>query len=198
MNIRFTASESVKIAVEEQSVPIRHYLRQPQRLVRAIANQKLMDQLSESYFRLKMRPLNFLDIYHFQPTVVLKVWSAPDGTVYLQSEDCEIRGVEYINDRFFLKVQGRLFPQEHNGKTYLQGKADLEVKVELPPPLWLTPRPILETTGNGLLKSVLLRIKQRLVSQLIEDYHLWANNNIQEETKIAPAKTLSTAKNPTG
>ncbi|MEC4982514.1 MAG: DUF1997 domain-containing protein [Oscillatoria sp. PMC 1068.18] len=185
------------MAVKEQSVPIQHYLRQPQRLVRAIANPELMNQLSESYFRLKMRPLNFLDLYHFQPTVLLKVWSAPDGTVHLKSQDCEIRGIEYINDRFFLKVEGQLYPKENNGSTYLQGKADLEVNVELPPPLWLTPRPILETAGNGLLKSVLLRIKQRLVSQLLEDYRLWADNNLLESTKTPSQQTLSAAENPT-
>ena len=47
--------------------------------------------------------------------------------------------------------------------------------VELPPPFTLTPKAILETTGNGLLKSVLLTIKQRLMHQLLLDYHQWAN-----------------------
>ena len=176
MYAHFVATEAVKIIVEEHGVPIQHYLRQPQRLVTSIANPKLMEQLSETHFRLKMRPLNFMEMYHFQPTVVLKVWSGASGTVYLNSENCEIRGIEYINERFFLKVKGKLSPSQNQGKTYLIGKADLEVKVDLPPPLWLTPKPLLEVTGNGLLKSVLLRIKQRLVSQLLQDYRQWAAN----------------------
>lgn len=176
METRFTASETVEIPVEEQTVPIQHYLRQPQRLVRAIANPNLMEQLSESRFRLKMRSLNFMNMYHFQPTVVLKVWTDGNGRVYLLSEDCEIRGIEYINDRFALKVKGILSPIQKNEKTYLQGQADLEVKVELPPALRLTPKPLLEVTGNGLLKSVLVRIKQRLLSQLLKDYRHWALN----------------------
>ncbi|MBC6417497.1 MAG: DUF1997 domain-containing protein [Prochloron sp. SP5CPC1] len=42
---------------------------------------------------------------------------------------------------------------------------------------WLTPKPLLEFTGNGLLKSVLLRIKQRLQGQLLQDYHEWASGS---------------------
>ncbi len=32
---------------------------------------------------------------------------------------------------------------------------------------------ILEATGNGLLKSVLLTVKQRLLHQLLADYRRW-------------------------
>ncbi len=177
MHVCFQASESVKITIEEQGNGIQHYLRQPQRLVKAIANPKLMEQLSESNFRLKMQSLNFMDIYQFQPTVILKVWTGASGRVYLNSEDCEIRGIDYINDRFSLNVKGKLWPQEEESSIYLVGKADLEVKVDLPPALWLTPRPLLEIAGNGLLKSVLLRIKQRLLNQLLKDYRHWQNNN---------------------
>ncbi|WP_013322227.1 DUF1997 domain-containing protein [Gloeothece verrucosa] len=182
METRFTASETVEIPVEEQTIPIQHYLRQPQRLVSAIANPNLMEQLSDSQFRLKMRPLNFMDLYHFQPTVVLKVWADAKGTVYLLSESCEIRGFEYINERFSLKVKGILAPIQKNDQTYLQGQADLEVKVELPPALSLTPKPLLEVTGNGLLKSVLVQIKQRLLSQLLKDYRHWA---LSEEVAVS-------------
>lgn len=176
METRFKASESLVMPVQEQTIPIHHYLRQPQRLVRAIADPKLMEQLSQSDFRLKMRPLNFMEIYHFQPTVVLKVWADAKGTVYLLSESCEIRGIDYINQRFSLKVKGILSPQQREGKTYLQGQADLEVKVDVPAPLQLTPKALLEVTGNGLLKGVLVRIKQRLLSHLLNDYYLWMRN----------------------
>lgn len=176
MEVRFTASESVEIRVEEQTIPIQHYLRQPQRLVNAIADPKLMEPLSEDLFLLKMRPLNFMDIYHFQPTVVLKVWSTPKGTLYLQSQSCEIRGIDYINNRFFLNITGILSPQQRQDQTYLVGQADLEVKVALPPALWLTPKPLLEVAGNGLLKSVLVRIKQRILSHLLSDYQQWTKD----------------------
>ena len=182
MNANFNASESLSLPVEKTPIPIQHYLRQPQRLVKAIADPKLMEQLSENQFRLKMRPLNFMNIYHFQPTVVLGVWSNSQGTVFLRSEDCEIRGIDYINDRFSLSVKGKLEPQERDGQTYLQGKANLTVEVDLPPALRLTPKPLLEGTGNRLLKSVLSRIKQRLLNQLLKDYHTWAYAQSDEST----------------
>lgn len=174
MDVRFAATETVEIAVPHQAISIDHYLRQPQRLVSAIADTQFMESLSETQFRLKMRPINFMELYHFQPTVVLKVWTGASGTVYLQSEDCEIRGIDYINNRFSLQVKGKLFPQIQGEQTYLRGKADLEVTVALPPPLWLTPMPLLEVAGNGLLKGVLSRIKQRLSTQLLKDYCSWA------------------------
>ena len=187
MDICFTASESVALLVKEETIPIQHYLRQPQRLVKAIADPKLMEQLSVGHYKLKMRPLNFMDMYHFQPTVTLKVWSGASGTVYLNSEDCEIKGIEYINQRFSLNLKGRLAPQEIELKTYLKGKVDLQVMVDLPPPLWLTPKPFLEMTGNSLLKSVLLRIKQKLMSQLLKDYYAFARS----ETATVATNQLS-------
>ena len=193
MYVRFTASELVEILVEEEAIPIQHYLRQPQRLVSAIANPELMKQKSEELYELKMRPINFMELYHFQPIVILKVWAGASGTVYLNSESCEIKGIEYINKRFSLNLKGKLFPSQNQGKTYLKGKADLEVKVELPPALWLTPKPILEAAGNSLLKSVLQRIKQRLVSQLLKDYRHWAQNESETEqisTSVSTADNL--------
>ncbi|MFP4009906.1 MAG: DUF1997 domain-containing protein [Spirulinaceae cyanobacterium] len=184
-NVIFTASESVAIPVSEESIPIQHYLRQPQRLASAIADPKLMKQLSDTRYRVQMREINFMDTYHFQPTVNLKVWSSPDGTVKLKSEACEIKGIEYINKRFKLQVQGQLTPVTRDNQTLLEGQADLKVKVELPPLLWLTPQHLLEMTGNRILKSVLQRIKQRLKTQLLADYQAWAR---QTDPKAAEAQ----------
>jgi hypothetical protein len=125
-----------------------------------------------------MRPLEFM-MLSIQPTVDMRVWAQSDGKINLESVACEIRGVGYINDRFALNLKGQLSPHQSGGTTYLKGKADLEVKVELPPPFWLTPKPILEATGNGLLKSVLLSVKQRLMHQLLLDYRRWAGNETE-------------------
>lgn len=190
MHTRFDASQSVEIAVPQQPIPIQHYLRQPKRLVQALVDVNRIEQLSEEIFRLKMRPLAFMTLT-IQPTVDMRVWTDSDGTVHLESVACQIRGVEYINQRFALNLKGRLSPYQVNGITYLKGKADLQVQVELPPPFWLTPKPILETTGNGLLKSVLLTIKHRLMQQLLLDYATWAKTsdaaNFSREVRVLPA-----------
>ena len=187
MHARFHATESVKIPVEEAEIPIQHYLRQPQRLVNAIANPQLMKQLSEDLYELRMRPINFMGIYRFQPIVNLKVWAGRNGAVYLKSEGCQIEGIEYINRRFALNLKGVLVPQQKQ-QTTLEGQADLEVKVDIPSPLMFTPKSILESTGNGLLKSVLNRIKQRLITQLLKDYCQWAK---AEYKQSKPSSTIT-------
>lgn len=191
MNTQFVASQSVEIAVPEQPVPIQHYLRQPQRLVYAIADHHRIEQLSNDCYRLTMRPLDFMSL-NFQPTVDLKVWAESDGTVHLTSVRCEIRGLDYINQRFALDLKGKLYPCQNNGVTQLKGRADLKVSVDIPMPFSFTPKPILETTGNGLLKSVLVRIKQKLMHQLLLDYRQWANDDTQKEI-FTQAQKLSHA-----
>lgn len=176
MHTRFAASQSVEIAVPEQPVPIQHYLRQPQRLVKALVDPSRIEQIDEEVFRLKIRPLSFMTL-SIQPTADLKVWAESNGTVHLRSLACEILGVDYINQRFALNLEGHLSPYDLNGVTILKGKADLEVQVELPLPFSLTPKPIVEATGNALLKSVLLTIKQRLMQQLLADYRNWVSDN---------------------
>lgn len=194
MHIRFVASQSVQIAIPEQPVPIQHYLRQPQRLVKALVDPKRTEQLSKERFRLKMRPIEFM-MLRIQPTVDMRVWAKPNGTVHLVSVGCEIRGVEYIDRRFSLDLVGKLSPVEIDGVTYLKGKADLAVEVELPPPLWMTPKPLLEATGNGLLKSVLVTIKQRLMHNLLLDYCRWAS--YETEIEVAERGQVLSPNTPT-
>lgn len=192
MHTRFAASQSVEIAVPQQPVPIQHYLRQPQRLVKALVDPSRVEQLDEEVFRLKIRPLAFMTL-SIQPTANLKVWAEPNGTVHLRSLACELLGVEYINERFALNLEGHLSPCDLNGGTILKGIANLEVQVELPFPFSLTPKPIVEATGNSLLKSVLLTIKQRLLQQLLTDYENWVNDNAEvtssEQGSVLPSNS---------
>lgn len=183
MQAQFFASQPVTLDVPSEPVSIRHYLRQPHRLVHALADSSRIEQLDAETFRLKMRPLSFL-MLTIQPTVDLRVWAESDGAVFLESKRCEVRGVDYINQRFQLTLQGRLTPVPKNCGMQLEGKADLTVRVELPPAFWFTPKSLIEKTGNGLLKSVLLTIKQRLMHQLIQDYHAWAQQSDQPKTSL--------------
>ncbi|MCJ8278498.1 MAG: DUF1997 domain-containing protein [Rivularia sp. ALOHA_DT_140] len=172
MATKFKACQSVEIPVTYQPISIKHYLRKPQRLVNALADSSRIEQLSTEVFRLKMRPLTFMSL-SIQPIVDMRVWAELDGTICLESVGCEIRGIKSINQRFQLDLKGNLSSYEKDGNTRLKGMANLEVRVELPPPFSFTPKAILETTGNGLLKSVLLTMKQRLLRQLLVDYRHW-------------------------
>lgn len=189
MHASFSASESVEISVVNKATPIQHYLRQPQRVVKAIAEPQLIKQLSDDTYELKMRPINFMEVYHFQPIVQLRVWSGSGSSVYLKSKGCQIKGIDYINDRFTLKLKGVLFPHERDGQTVLQGQADLEVGVDLPTALMFTPRPFLEKAGNKLLKRVLGRIKQKLMTQLVNEYVAWASQEATTQSKLRSSQS---------
>jgi hypothetical protein len=187
--VKFTAEQSLQLLVPEQEVPIHHYLRQPHRLVKALADPDRIEQLAEDRFCLKMRSLNFLT-FTLQPTVYIQVWAEKDGTVHIQSTGCEIRGIEYIDRRFSLQLTGKLTPQQIQGQTHLLGNAHLQVCIDLPPAMWLTPKAIIEPTGNGLLKSVLMAVKQKLMHQLLADYLHWAKSQ-QPELPAAPSGSLT-------
>jgi Protein of unknown function (DUF1997) len=173
MDIRFTSSQAVELVVPDYPIHIANYLRQPQRVVKALAASSQIDPLSEDLYRLSMRPLKFMSL-SLQPVVDMRVWADSDAIIQVQSVNCNLRGMEYVNDKFQLILKGELYPTQVHGATYLKGLANLAVEVELPPPFNLTPRPILETAGNGLLVSVLSTIKHRLMNQLIADYKAWA------------------------
>lgn len=188
MNVCFSAVQSVDLAVPQQPIPIQHYLRQPQRLIQALIDPRQVEALGEDSFRFKMRPLHFMTL-SLQPTVDLQIRVDSDGTLHLRSTGCEVRGIDYINQRFHLRLVGQLAPVQTATKTYLRGRADLEVRVvDVPPPLSFTPPGLLETTGNGLLHSVLLTIKQRLMHQLLVDYEAWVA--MQQTTQ--PCSTIGT------
>jgi Protein of unknown function (DUF1997) len=181
MRATFTASQSVQINVPSMGVSIRHYLRQPHRVVHALADDKQLERLSETCYRFKMKSRQFLHL-NLQPIVDIQLQPKADGTVFLESQRCELQGIEFINQRFELGLVGILQPIQQGTQTILAGHADLQVDVDVPPLLWMTPKAILETTGNSLLKSVLLTVKQRLIHHLIQDYQTWA---AQEETLSA-------------
>ncbi len=178
--VKFTADRSVDIAVPQHSIPIQHYLRQPHRLVRSLVDSDRIKQIGDDEFCLTMRTLSFFG-FELQPTVFLRVWAEADGTVQIVSTNCEIRGIDYINERFSLELVGKLSPYQKQGQTYLSGRADLEVQVVLPPPLSFTPKAIVEAAGNSLLKSILIAFKQRLMHQLLADYVTWANAGVEGE-----------------
>jgi hypothetical protein len=182
--VKFTADRSVEIAVPQQSVPIQHYLRQPHRLVRSLVDPNRIEQIGDDEFCLKMRSLSFFG-FNLQPTVFLQVWTEPDGKVRIVSTNCEIRGIDYIDRRFSLHLVGELSPYQRNGQTYLLGRADLEVCVDLPPPLGFTPKAIVESAGNSLLKSILTGFKQKLMHQLIADYVAWAKTAAESNYPIS-------------
>ena len=191
MQVKFTASQALVIDVPEESVPLRHYLRQPHRLIHALTEPKRVKRLDQTRFQLTMQARQFM-MLSIQPIVELDVWSEPNGVVHVRSAGCEIRGIDYINERFHLDLVGKLTPTQATGKTQLAGSGDLKVEVDLPPLFWMTPQPILEAAGQSLLQGILLTFRQRLGHQLIADYRQWAGaTREQTPTHLVPGLSAS-------
>jgi hypothetical protein len=167
------AKQSVQLAVPEQPVAIEHYLRQPERIVKAIGDSSRIQQLTDDCYRLRMRPLKFF-MLKIEPTVDMKIWADADGTIHLKSVACELRGIETINEHFQLNLSGTMQPVSSGAKSYLKGGAELGLKIYLPPPFTMMPKSMVQNTGNNLLGSVLLKMKQGLMQQLLLDYTQWA------------------------
>jgi hypothetical protein len=132
-----------------------------------------------------MRALSFFG-FDLQPTGYLRVWTDVNGTVRIVSTKCEIRGIDYIDRRFSLNLIGELSPHQDRQRTYLEGYADLQVQVEIPPALSFMPKAIVESAGHSLLKGILNAFKQRLMNQLLADYVMWAN----QDFPATPARDL--------
>ncbi len=182
---RFHVSQTLKMKVSNEEIPIEYYLRQPQRLVQAITDSHRIQPLSPSHFRLQLRPLQFM-MLQIEATVDLQVWTSDEGVLHLRSLDCEIHGAPFLSKSFRLELEGILSPQRQGPVTELQGKADLTVQVEVPPPLMMLPAAVLESSGEAFLNGILLTVKYRLERQLLQDYRRWVKANpLNRATAIA-------------
>ncbi|MGB3201709.1 MAG: DUF1997 domain-containing protein, partial [Nodosilinea sp.] len=81
--------------------------------------------------------------------------------------------LSFVNDSFGMALQGTLTPRRDSSHTELQGQADLQIQLELPPPIRYMPNSVLDRTGKAFLSGILSTIKHRIERQLVEDYRAW-------------------------
>jgi hypothetical protein len=168
----FHVFQTLRMPVPNATIPIERYLQQSQRLIQAMIDPKQVEPLDPSRFRLYLRSLQFM-MFKIRPVVDLQVWTETDGTLHLKSLGCELRGAEVLQKSFHLQLKGQLLPDREGTATELRGRADLDVQVEVPPPLRLMPEATLKAAGNTFLNGILLTIKYRLEQRLVRDYHRW-------------------------
>lgn len=171
--VRFSASQSVSISVPPKPQTIEDYLSEVSRLVYALIDEKQVEVIHPNLFRVRMKPIKFLSL-SVRPVSDIRVWREGD-IVRLSSSKCFLEGQETFNDRFSISMQGYLVVQPGKKGQKLRGQANLGVSVDLPQAMKLTPKPLLERAGNGLINGILITLKQRLMRQLIKDYSDWAS-----------------------
>ncbi|NJN49531.1 MAG: DUF1997 domain-containing protein [Alkalinema sp. RL_2_19] len=181
MDTCFQAKQSVELFIPHEAVPIQSYLRESERVVQAIGNSGTVKTLGGELFQLRLKPINFISL-KLQPIVDMRVWTTPDDCLHIQSVNCEILGLEQFNrQQFSLNLVGELKPATIRRSLRLQGYVNLTVQVDMPMPIALTPKPILEGTGNTIMNGVLGSMKQRLKKNLVKDYQDW----VREQTDAA-------------
>ena len=99
-DLQLTAYENFNLECENITIPLKSYFYETQRLVKVIAGKNIIEQISEFEFRFHMKTLNFINIYHFQPIVTIKVLPDGQGAVSFESQNFEIIGINYINHNF--------------------------------------------------------------------------------------------------
>lgn len=182
---RFTASQSVHLGLPGPLGTVQAYLDEPGRIVYALFDADRVQVLTDAVFRLRMQTLGFF-MLQVTPTVDLRVWTDASHTLCIEAVDCQLAGADALTQQFKLALTGRLQPTSSQQRRFAQeaiavaGNAELAVDVELPPPLAALSGPLLQTTGNRLLNSVLVSVKRRLVQQLKLDYQQWAAKQLSK------------------
>ncbi|MDA0265843.1 MAG: DUF1997 domain-containing protein [Cyanobacteria bacterium] len=172
--LELSSSESITLDIPNQSVPFRYYLEQPQRLVHALISPNQVVGLGDKQFRLYLRTIVFF-MLRIQPIVDLKITASDDGQLSLKSVACKIQGNEFVDQNFDLSLKGHLNSIVQAQSTCLVGQAALKISVGIPPILQFVPLALLETTGNHILRSTLVTMKQRLTHKLSTDYRRWSD-----------------------
>jgi len=190
--LRLSTYQSMKMQVTQQSVPLRQYLKQPRRLIHALMNPSQIEELEPGHFRLHLRVIQFLMIT-IRPVVDLHIDVSRDRALTVRSTDCTIHANDTVEDGFDLALTGLLRLEERDQMAHVVGHADLAIAFELPPILKFTPHAILETTGNQILKGILLTMKQRLMRQLVADYEQWSAQQLSEMPQLALVNGVTAA-----
>lgn len=175
MTLAFHASQHLDLPVANQTKHLRSYLQQEDRVIKALLDARQLDQIAPGRYRYTVTTLQVFQL-QVCPVVSLKIKQG-DGTISIQATDATLEGLGLVDD-FQLSLEALLEVTDQG----LQGEAKLGVNVSQPPLLKLIPRRVLESTGESILKGILMTIKGRVGRQLVRDFHDWALQLPSEET----------------
>ena len=163
---------SVEIAIFPAPVPINEYLKNTERLVYALADPSQIKVLGRHTFQFSMRPIKFL-MLTLEPVADVKIYPNECDEIIIYSDSCRLRHQAALNRRFSFKLRGWLAPRSDNSG--VSGNAELDITIDLPSAFRLTPKSLLESTGNAIVNGILIAIKQRLQRRLIHEYRGWTS-----------------------
>lgn len=169
--VHLHASQSVEIAISPAPIPIHQYLSNTARLVYSLADPSQIKILGEHRFQFSMRPIKFL-MLTLEPVADVQIYPNDCNEVIIYSDSCRLRHQALLNRRFSFKLQGWLAARPDNSG--VSGNAELDIVIDLPAAFRLTPKLLLESTGNAIVSGILSTIKQRLQRRLVHEYQGWS------------------------
>ena len=166
MTLAFRASQHLDLPVASQNKHLRSYLRQEDRVIKALLDERQLERIGPGRYRYTVTTLQVFQL-QVCPVVLLKIEQG-DGRISMQATDATLEGLGLVDD-FQLSLEALL----EVGDQGLQGEAMLGVNVSQPPLLKLIPKRVLESTGESILSGILMTIKGRVGRQLVKDFQEW-------------------------
>lgn len=170
--VHLHASQSVEISISPAPLPIHQYLSNTDRLVYALADPSQIQAKGNHTFQFSMRPIKFL-MLTLEPVADVQIYPNELNEIIIYSDSCHLRHQDALNRRFSFQLQGWLSSRSDNSGVF--GNAELDITIDLPLALQVTPKPMLESTGNAIVSSILSTIKHRLQHRLLHEYRGWTS-----------------------
>jgi len=186
MPLAFKASQQLDLPVKRHAERLPHYLQQEERLLAALLDAHQLTRLSPGRYRYVVTSLQVFQL-QVKPIVCLQIEADP-SCLEMRAVDCELEGLGLVDD-FQLTLEAILKATPRG----LCGDARLSVSVSQPPLLRLVPRRALETTGESLLKGILVGIKARVGQQLMADFRRWCRETDAGNSALQQARQETAA-----
>ena len=174
MTLAFRASQHLDLPVASQNKHLRSYLRQEDRVIKALLDERQLERIGPGRYRYTVTTLQVFQL-QVCPVVLLKIEQG-DGRISMQATDATLEGLGLVDD-FQLSLEALL----EVGDQGLQGEAMLGVNVSQPPLLKLIPKRVLESTGESILSGILMTIKGRVGRQLVKDFQEWCRQSTAQQ-----------------
>ena len=169
MPLAFDASQHLDLPVQRHAERLPDYLRQEERLLAALLDERQLTRLGPGHYRYLVTNLQVFQL-QVKPIVSLQIEHG-EQALLMRAVDCELEGLGLVDD-FQLTLEANLKATDRG----LVGDASLAVRVSQPPLLRLIPKRMLETTGESLLNGILVGIKARVGQQLMADFRRWCRS----------------------
>eukprot|EP00892_Ulva_mutabilis_P000296 jgi/Ulvmu1/10267/UM060_0069.1 len=125
---------------------------------------------------LQVPKVTFMDLFIY-PTSTLEVECTEGTGVVINALGTEIRGSHHVenlncNDRFEMKLKVVLKPDDD----LMDAKATFQLDVDVPFPLNVTPKPMIESAGNVAVQRTLSSLMDTLCQSIVKDHVAWSKS----------------------